>query len=649
MSEDNDLLSDISSISMGSTQDPPYIPPPDPDSSIESNSQSSAAPDFDLGSSPHLFGSDNLEEELFGQKEDGDERNVDEELVHQDKVMQREDDINEISDELEYVERVRVTEPQDKPNLFGKPGGNRRENERVKMVTDHEDDGEERQKAESRKRVVAGVYYKPETQETSKTYEVLLFFIQEALGDQPRAILAGAADKVLVTLKNDEKSLREKKRETESFLGALAEERFALLVNLGKKITDFGHNLNVGKDEVIDESHSISRKRVKAHNLHLDPEEHIRQQIPNTTKKATVYAVNLYNSTMKEVAQELSFQHFELKDVSVEDLPWRLSKFIMVVTKTDGKSFNASSLETIFASLARYLATDFTPKLDIKKDVRFKVVMNNLNSAKRESVKEGQRPGKNKARAFKQEHIALCWEGGSFGRDKPRALISTVQLILISNLGFRANLEVYNILNEDIVVGPKGKGGDPEWIEISERITKTRSGKAHDMRDLDQKVYADPENPATCPVKTLMEFRRRKTVSQKLPHKPYLLGIKHSAEINPAKEEYWYTSKRMGTHTIAKLLPNAFEEVGVDVKLERYSNTSGRKTMMEGGVDAGVPAVLLSKVAGQAALSSIQHYVEGQSKSHKALSWVLSRKAGGVTGARFEEVVKGINTQLSTL
>ena len=84
MSDDNELLSDISSISMGSTQDPPYIPPPDPDSSIESNSQSSAAPDFDLGSSPHLFGSDNLEEELFGQKEDGDERNVDEELVHLD-------------------------------------------------------------------------------------------------------------------------------------------------------------------------------------------------------------------------------------------------------------------------------------------------------------------------------------------------------------------------------------------------------------------------------------------------------------------------------------------------------------------------------------------------------------------------------------
>jgi len=33
---------------------------------------------------------------------------------------------------------------------------------------------------------------------------------------------------------------REKRREVEVLLGGLAEERYALLVNLGKKITDWG-------------------------------------------------------------------------------------------------------------------------------------------------------------------------------------------------------------------------------------------------------------------------------------------------------------------------------------------------------------------------------------------------------------------------
>lgn len=57
---------------------------------------------------------------------------------------------------------------------------------------------------------------------------------------QPRDILCGAADEVLTVLKNDKLKDREKKIETESLLGGLTEERFALLVNLGKKITDFG-------------------------------------------------------------------------------------------------------------------------------------------------------------------------------------------------------------------------------------------------------------------------------------------------------------------------------------------------------------------------------------------------------------------------
>ena len=59
--------------------------------------------------------------------------------------------------------------------------------------------------------------------------------------------MAGAADEILMVLKNDKVSSKEKKKETEGFLGPVAEERFALLVNLGKKITDFGHDPNANK------------------------------------------------------------------------------------------------------------------------------------------------------------------------------------------------------------------------------------------------------------------------------------------------------------------------------------------------------------------------------------------------------------------
>jgi hypothetical protein len=40
-------------------------------------------------------------------------------------------------------------------------------------------------------------------------------------------------------LKNDKLKDKEKKKDTEALLGSIADERFALLTNLGKKITDF--------------------------------------------------------------------------------------------------------------------------------------------------------------------------------------------------------------------------------------------------------------------------------------------------------------------------------------------------------------------------------------------------------------------------
>ena len=77
--------------------------------------------------------------------------------------------------------------------------------------------------------------YKPKTQETKQTFEILLTFVQEALGDQPHDVLHGAADEVLRTLKDDRLRDKERMKETEELLGTkLPEERFALLVNLGK-------------------------------------------------------------------------------------------------------------------------------------------------------------------------------------------------------------------------------------------------------------------------------------------------------------------------------------------------------------------------------------------------------------------------------
>ncbi|XP_076308174.1 U5 small nuclear ribonucleoprotein l(3)72Ab isoform X1 [Tachypleus tridentatus] len=106
---------------------------------------------------------------------------------------------------------------------------------------------------------VVGILYRPKTSETKQTYEILLSFIQEALGDQPRDILCGAADEVLAVLKNEKMKDKERRRETESLLGSLAEERYAVLVNLCKKITDYGRDeKSQAIEENIDETYGVN-------------------------------------------------------------------------------------------------------------------------------------------------------------------------------------------------------------------------------------------------------------------------------------------------------------------------------------------------------------------------------------------------------
>ncbi|ELU09831.1 hypothetical protein CAPTEDRAFT_222545 [Capitella teleta] len=105
---------------------------------------------------------------------------------------------------------------------------------------------------------MVGILYRPKTQETRQTYEVLLSFIQAALGDQPRDVLCGAADEVLAVLKNDRMNNKERKKDIENLLGGIADERFALLVNLGKKITDWGSEEKMQTDDNIDETYGIN-------------------------------------------------------------------------------------------------------------------------------------------------------------------------------------------------------------------------------------------------------------------------------------------------------------------------------------------------------------------------------------------------------
>ena len=88
---------------------------------------------------------------------------------------------------------------------------------------------------------IDGLTYRPRTPATRETYNLILSLAASVLGDVPQEVVLSAVDVVLQYLKDDDMKDFDKKKEIDSLIGTtLSPEDFNKLVNLGKKITDYG-------------------------------------------------------------------------------------------------------------------------------------------------------------------------------------------------------------------------------------------------------------------------------------------------------------------------------------------------------------------------------------------------------------------------
>ena len=171
--------------------------------------------------------------------------------------------------------------------------------------------------------------------------------------------------------------------------------------------------------------------------------------------------------------------------------------------------------------------------------------------------------------------------------------------------------------------------GIPQYITLSEKITKTRRGGKNDQRDLPGRIHLDPEMPNLCPVRTILLYQSKKTDVQKAPDKEFFLTVKRSAEKDPNKEMYWYLNHPMGINMIGGLFTAAIEKSGLDIGNRRISATSARKNLAQVGASAAVPSPLLSRFLGQRNLDSKVHYVKNTQDIEKAASILIARGVQG--------------------
>ena len=139
-----------------------------------------------------------------------------------------------------------------------------------------------------------------------------------------------------------------------------------------------------------------------------------------------------------------------------------------------------------------------------------------MDRRREEVFKLGKRPGVNASTCVKPSDMQKAYEAGTIGRNNPDALITSVWLVLTQQCGMRAKQEVRNVLNADIVFSTEtSEGGIPKFVEVQERITKTRRGGNNEVREVAGKAWRDDDYPDICPVRTLWSTRGEKRKSRR--------------------------------------------------------------------------------------------------------------------------------------
>ena len=310
--------------------------------------------------------------------------------------------------------------------------------------------------------------------------------------------------------------------------------------------------------------------------------------------------------------------------------------------------YNASSYTTFLCCFTRYLSDTFHPPLDVKSSPAFKIVRTMVKRMRANAQNtHGKKPGDNASKVVTPRHLRQAWETGSMGRKTPDALAAATYVVVTVGFGCRAIQEVRCITNRSLVWGPLNpKTGVHTKVTLEEEwVCKNRAGDS--PRVLEAQISADDDNPDTCMVRTLMEFQRMKSGAQLAPGAALFWNINEAARKNPEKCQKWFKNQAMGVHTIAKLFTNSLTRAGIDCKAERYSASSSRKVQLDGGLDCGVPEVLLGKLAGQRSHHAKDSYIHKKDTTHKAANIAVSRAAAG-KAANYQEILMEVVEEDST-
>lgn len=324
-------------------------------------------------------------------------------------------------------------------------------------------------------------------------------------------------------------------------------------------------------------------------------EERDRNRSESTVKKTSFWIRKL-----QEEAERVGLKGDLLK-MEPKKLDAALSSLILSMKRGDGGDYEVSTVHCMFSLIARFLKEN-----NYQEDLETSPAFQMSRSSKATQVRKLKAAGKgnrpNRAMPLSLGDEEKLWNMGSLGSHSPIALIRTIWYLLSLAFGLRGRHEARQMRWGDVTLKKDSDGA--EYLELNERLTKTRDGSmAAGSRAFHPKAFAS-SNKARCPVEFFKEYAKRRPAGSNTPDSPFFQAINHRRRDNA---ETWFSNGPLGKNQLGLLMKTGCEGAGVTGNV---TNHSVRKTAVKRALDAGCPAEYTAQLTGHKNVSSLKGYAE---------------------------------------
>ena len=303
-----------------------------------------------------------------------------------------------------------------------------------------------------------------------------------------------------------------------------------------------------------------------------------------------------------------------------------LSKYIQQMKRTDGEEYEPQTVKGAVYSIERYLKENDYQEWKITTSPAFSLVQDVLKAKMTISKSSGKGNRPNRAMPVTEEDESRFWESGAFGFHHPLALLRVLFWYFTMLFGLRGRNEHHQMLWGDVELKT---GPDGEYLEFTERLTKTRRG-SDSGRAFKPKIFP-LEDKHKCPVEAFKLYASKRPTNSE-PCSKFYLAINYQFE----RSGNWFKNAPLGVHSLGKLLSSAAKMVGITDK--KIVNHSARKTAIKRLLDGGCPASYVTQLTGHKSVNSLASYSEACDTVQRKMARTVTENVDFTTNAARQAV-----------